>query len=225
MLLPSPRSLTCLVLLALLVAGPAIAQDDEDEVGEYAKSGLYLTGMGVLSFQVASENHYANTFLTGPQIRGNVDPALGLDARAGYRLHPHWAVEASFGWLTNRDYESKDVTTGFKNHAVARSWTTMGDVKYYLWTEKFQPYLLAGAGYGKVYSKARSGPQVVLGYDRSVTEGGFIARFGAGFSRYVSWNTALTFEAGYQMPTGPLSDTDQLFLNWGLTLRFYGESY
>lgn len=226
---PRPRTLGPIVLLALLVAGPAAAQEldtdaDDDGISDFAESSPYLTGMGVLSFQLPSQDQFAETFLTGDQFRTDVDPGLGLDIRAGYRLHPRWAVEASFNWMVDRDYESRDrASGGLKNEAIVRSWMTSGNVKYYLRTERFQPYLLAGAGYAEVRSKARQGPQ--LAFDRTRTEGGFVARFGAGFAHYLSWNTAINFEAGYRMPTGSISQTDQLFLNWGLTLRFFGSAY
>lgn len=193
------RAALLLVATALL-PGVGAAQDTT-----WGQPGFYVGLSGNAAFPTGIEQELED--LSGVSV--DVDPSLGLHARAGYRFHPHFAAEAHYEWISGFDVS----VSGFdvlevEGHAVT------ADVKGYLLTGRFQPFAVVGLGTltGEVSD--------AVGAGFSTDETDFAARIGAGIDAYLTENLALTLDGSYVMPTGDLEDFNYFSLGWGLQYSF-----
>ena len=105
----------------LLVAGAAVAQDDD----AWSRDGAYVLLQG----------HYFNS-----TRGGSVDfEGFGASGHFGYRFHPRWAAELQVDWTR---FESEVLTPSPATNGVNLSL----NAKFYLLTGRFQPYALFGLG-------------------------------------------------------------------------------
>jgi len=199
---------------------------DADEEGEAEKTtdwtithkGLYLIGQGSYSFMTADsdlEDKARDAAKLG-QSNGHVEDSWGYGGRIGYRFLDWLAVEAQARVLNSIKIKLHDQATGGDLRSKATFFTAMANGKGYLLTERFQPYVLVGAGYGY----AILNPPGDADKDRS---SGFVAQFGAGLDYYVTDNLGLMTEVSYMWPSGGVSDYDNVSITFGAMLRFYGE--
>ena len=201
--------------------------DEEEEEGEgkaatdwsITHKGLYLIGQGSYSFMTADSDledkaRDATEIVGG--TNGHVDGSWGYGGRIGYRFLDWLAVEAQARVLNSIKIKLHDQSTGGDLRSKATFFTAMANAKGYLLTDRFQPYILGGAGYG--YGILN--PPGNASKDRS---GGFVAQFGVGMDYYVTDNLGLMTEVSYQWPTGGISDYDNVSITFGAMLRFYGE--
>jgi opacity protein-like surface antigen len=118
------RLLLTLAMLSL-IASPAIAQDEEAEEIDYARTGAYVGG------------HLEGTWLTtdamGPLWRESWRPDFGIDVFVGWRQSGVLALELEFEWITNHD----NIAYG--------AWLFGPNFKFFLMQDRIQPYLLLGA--------------------------------------------------------------------------------
>lgn len=202
-----------LLALAIGAVSPAWAADDD---AEYDRSGIYLGGMAVYAIPTEKgdlEDEFNEDL--GPGSSSDVDNSWGASGRLGYRLHPRFAIEAQFEFLSNIEVDGKDMDGGDEHKNEINLFALTGNAKAFLLTGRFQPYLIAGAG----WSRARFDPP---GSGPKSRHNGFATRIGAGFDLYASEDVALSTEVGYVLHTGKLEDLDYLSIGLGLTLRFYG---
>jgi opacity protein-like surface antigen len=202
--------------------------DEEEEEGEAGKAaadwsithkGLYLIGQGSYSFMTADSDledkaRDATEIVGG--TNGHVDGSWGYGGRIGYRFLDWLAVEAQARVLNSIKIKLHDQATGGDLRSKATFFTAMANGKGYLLTDRFQPYILGGAGYGY----AELNPPGDANKDRS---SGFVAQFGVGADYYVTDNLGLMTEVSYMWPTGGVSDYDNVSITFGAMLRFYGE--
>ena len=208
-----PRRLFALALVVAIGAvSPAWAADDGDQ---YDKTGVYLTAMGLYAIPLEKGDleDSANRAL-GAGSRSNIDNSLGASGRLGYRLHPRFAIETQFEFLSSIEVDAEDVDGNEKKSEI-NFFALTGNAKAFLLTGRFQPYLAAGAG----WSRARFDPP---GSGAKSRHDGFATRLGAGFDLYGSEDIALSTEVAYVLNTGKLEDLDYLSIGVGLTLRFFG---
>lgn len=183
-----PALLAC---LALASSTAARAQ------GDYARTGPYLGLAGSLGIYTEEDD------LVGS---ADIEEPLGLNARVGYRAHPHFAAEAEFEWLSEADVE-----VGGSDVATIESWIFTANGKGYLLTGRVQPYGLVGLG-GMVSE--------VDGGGFSDTEGDFAARLGGGVDIYITPNILGNLGVTYVIPTDDLDDFNFVSIGWGFGYRF-----
>jgi opacity protein-like surface antigen len=179
--------------LALFATSPALAQSDD-----YARNGAYLGLAGSVGIFPELEDDLDDV----PGVDADVDTGLGLNARAGYRFHPHIAAEAEFEWV-NADIEVSGNDVGDFDTFVG---TVNG--KAFLLTGRFQPFAMIGIGAMGVRGDGDSG------------DSGFAARFGGGLDFYITRNFTAAIDASYVLPTGDVDDFDLVSIGWGFGYRF-----
>jgi opacity protein-like surface antigen len=192
------------VVAGLFVSTPASSED-------FARSGFYL-GLSVIGgayTQVDEEIEDALQAL-GYSVDVDMDPAVGFDVYGGYRLHPHFALEAEFEMLPEAEIDVSGVGTV----AELETWTLMANAKAFLLTGRAQPFLRVGVGAMDAEIESTIGPSNRDG------ETDFAARFGGGVDVYLT--EQIVFEAGasYVLPTGDLEDVDYVSFGGGIQFRF-----
>ncbi len=192
------RGLGLACALLLLSASSAYAQD-------YARNGFYVGLAGSVGIDTASEDELED--ITGVNV--NVDEALGLHARLGYRFHPRISGEIHFEWLDDADISILGIDA-----LTLERWTLTANAKAYLLTGRFQPFLFAGAGL------MQAEVEDTLGLFFSVTNEDFAARFGGGIDIYASEKFVVSLDTSYVLPTGDLEDLDYVSIAWGFQYRF-----
>lgn len=203
-------------LATAVAALPVWAQDedDEEEISWYANSGPYLVGAVIYGFptEEGEIEDLVEDEVGAPSSARDVQGSFGFDARLGYRIDPRGAIEGQFEWL--RSFDARADTPGGTVDAEARFISATGNGKVFLLTDRVQPYLLAGVGYG--WSRLH-----LPGNDDR--DDGFVARAGAGVDVYGTRMVALNLEASYLLATGGVEEFDHVSIGAGLTLRFYAE--
>ena len=187
--------LTCALLL--LSASSAYAQD-------YARNGFYVGMAASLGIDTALEDELED--ITGVDV--NVDEAMGLHTRLGYRFHPHISSEIDIEWLDNADISAMGTDA-----LTIERWTFTANAKAYLLTGRFQPFLLAGPGLMHINAKDSLGLGLSMSDD-------FAARFGGGIDFYVTEKIGVSLDGSYVLPTGDLKDFDYFSIAWGFQYRF-----
>ena len=193
-------------ILVFAGAGPVLAQD-----GEFARNGIYLgvAVAGAAYTEVEEDLEKESLVALGYIIPVDVELAVGLDARVGYRFHPRFAGEVQVQWSPKADIEFANV-----EFLKLETLTFTGNVKGYLLTGRIQPFLLAGAGLMHFDVKDK------LGLGLREKGEGFAARFGGGVDIYFSSNIVFVLEGGYVLPTGDVDGLDYASFAFGLQYRF-----
>jgi opacity protein-like surface antigen len=197
-----------LIFSLLTLAGSFPAAAEGDPYGYVDRSGPYIG----LAVAVAGLLEVDDEFEDDTGLSDIVaDFSEGLQARAGYRVHPLFGVEVNFEWLSEFEIEGGEV--GTLGELEVRTLTA--DAKLFLpnW-KNGQFFLLAGAGVLGAEFKD------TLGLGVSEDETDFAARFGAGIDIYLTKNIAVTVEASYVFPTGDVKHLDYVSGNAGLQYRF-----
>jgi opacity protein-like surface antigen len=179
------------------MAAPAVAMAQAD----YARDGAYLGLAGSVGIYTEAEDDLEDFFGDA-----DIDPAVGLNVRAGYRMHPHFALEGEFEWLSEADIE-----VGGQDVATVQSFTGTVNGKGYLLKGRVQPFALIGLGGMGVRVEGGGG---------SDAEGGFAARFGGGVDIYITENFLAAIDASYMLPTGNADGADFVSIGWGFGYRF-----
>jgi opacity protein-like surface antigen len=207
--------LAAVAAIAGLLAASGRAAGDELP---YAERGIYLN-LGA-NFMVPTrtsdiEDEVKNSLGGGPGVSANVDDSWGMNARLGYRLNPRLALEGQFEWLANFEVDAQ--VNGVERKQEIALMTLSANAKYFLLTGRIQPYLVAGAGWGR----SRVKPAIGGSNER---EDGWVARGGAGVNLYGSRDVAFNIETTYVHPaSGRIEDLDHFSFTAGLTLFFYPE--
>ena len=129
----------------------------------------------------------------------DADDSVGMKLRLGYRCSPHLGWEFNYEWA-----ESFDLSDG----SDVDLWALTSDAKFYPFTGRWQPFLLAGVG-------ILTADPIDEGNGTDIT-----LRFGGGMEAYVTENVALAFDASYVLPTSKVKDLPYLSLSWGFLYRF-----
>jgi opacity protein-like surface antigen len=196
-----------LIFSLLTLAGSFPAAAEGDPYGYVDRSGPYIGLAAAMAILVEVDDELED--VTG--FDTDTDVGVGLQARAGYRVHPLFGAEVNFEWLPEFDIDARTI----EELAEIEIWTLTVDAKLFLpnWRSG-QFFLLAGAG----VLGAELEDTVGAGVSEDETD--FAARFGAGIDVYLTKNTAATVEASYVLPTGDLKDLDYVSVNAGLQYRF-----
>jgi opacity protein-like surface antigen len=200
------RITTFAALFVLALAGAAAAQGDQDA---YDRTGPYLGLAGTLALNTEAEDDLDR--LAGPFVDVDVDPSLGLNARAGYRFHPNFAAEIHYEWLSEFKTKFSSAALGGAATTVEYDgWALTVDGKAFLLTDNPQPFLLVGVGVLNIDSN--------FGVDKTV----FAARFGGGADFYATPNIAITLGVSYVLPGEHIDGVgvNYVSISWGLQYRF-----
>lgn len=142
-----------------------------------------------------------------------VDESAGAFARVGYRVHPRVAVDVRFDYLDDFDLEDAETVWSLDAYSIT------GNVRVFLLTERFQPWLGLGAGAVRSDLEARDRATGVeletLGRETDST-----VRFAAGLDFYLTPHLALSLEGAYQAVGGVRSYIGYGQLGAGLDFRF-----
>ncbi len=185
----------------LLLTAPASSQEDSG----YSRSGLYL-GANVIGGSYVRIDQ-----LNGDPDVDDVDEVAGFGVYGGYRANPVLAFEMQFEMLTEADVD----LDGAGKDGELETWTLTGNMKVFLWPERFQPYVLAGLGAMQIDFNGPSG----AGVDQNDTN--FVFRFGAGLDFYITEHIVASVGANYLLPAGSdVDDYDYVSYGGGIQYRF-----
>lgn len=167
---------------------------DWSEVSDFARNGVYAGLYGIRAYEKFDTD--------GSRIHtGNSD--LGAGIRIGYRASPAIAVEVMAENIEGFEVDDGDVDADLD----LTNFGAMG--KLFLAENRFQPYLLAGAGLAR--SEVRH-----FDFD----DDGWFARGGLGLDVYLTSNVALFGEANYNWMQGDTKDLDNIAIMAGILFRF-----
>ena len=188
---------------------------DVDEDWDFDRPRLYI-GLGPLWAMENFDDHRATVRTGGGALTSveatDADDTWGADARVGYRVHPHLAIEGQGQYYG--DFHLRGVVPGATSASdVAKleglSFTT--NVKIFPITGRVQPYFLLGGGFlwARFHDAARS--------TESLT---FAGRGGVGADFYIDENFAVNIEGTYLAPTDELQDFRLAGITGGIQFHF-----
>jgi opacity protein-like surface antigen len=207
-------------LTGIICSGVALTAEDEIDPEDYARRGWMIGVGGSYAIETFEDDAQSNLDrILGVPTRLSVDNSFGFSGRGGYRCHRRFSAEFQIEWLDG--FDSDFSSTGFGELGELRFepivYTT--NVKGYLLTGRYQPFLLLGAGLTSVDAKLTK-DNVGLGLSSNQNENSFTMRFGGGIDLYATKNVVVSLQADYVRPFGNLDDLTYVSIGWGLQYRF-----
>ena len=169
----------------------------------FARTGPYIGASGLYAIENFDTPGFA------------IDDSRGVGVFAGWRLHPHIAIEARGEILEGFDARAKKATSSLQSASLDGFLVTAGP-KFYALTGAFQPY--AGVGFGAFRAEIDGVFSDGSTATEEITEA--VLRPAAGFDYYLSENLVVNVEAAYVAPGGDLDNLDFGLVSAGLALRF-----
>ncbi len=159
---------------------------------EVPKMGFYL-GLGLdMAEERFDKLNHGKGFNTG----------VGFILTGGYRFHPNIAIEGSCEYLDHLDSKSLDASILAFN----------ANVKGYLTTLRFQPFVLLGIGITRFQWKRDGG--------RNKDNVGLTAHFGGGIDYYIAPRISLGLTVAYVATSGSINNLDHTTIGLGAQYRF-----
>jgi opacity protein-like surface antigen len=186
-------------VLALALSGCA-GQD-----GRFAREGFSIgagAGLALEQFDVDEAED-----LLGVNV--SVDDSFTLEGRAGYRFHPHFALEGVY-----QHYDEFQIEALGTDILSIDGWSATANLKGYLLTGRIQPYGLAGIGILDLEIKDD------VGAGLEADESDVLTRFGLGVDAYVTEGIVVFVEGAYNLPLDDLDDLPFISATAGLQFRF-----
>lgn len=178
-------------------APPAVMEEEEPD---YARTGAYI-GVG---------GNYAIEFFGGEGDGDLIGNSGGLKAFVGYRVHQNVAVQLRYDRYFGFDTDDRGAAGDFGGEYTA--WALMADVKGYILTGRYQPYVIVGLGYID-FDSTNNRPVPDAG-------SGFGMRYGAGLDAHVTENIVMSPEVAWLQPYGDADDLAALTVGAALTYKF-----
>ena len=184
-------------MLSAAVAGPAFAQDDEEEEDA---SGFYLAFGAVAGFENFDED-------SGEDVDTS---AGGVTAWGGYQFNEWVGLELQVEYLNGFDQKF----SGFKRNGQLV--TAGGNVKVFPFASvlpsRFQPFVLGGPGVSWFeFDRPGGGDTQDIGYS---------TRLGGGVDMYLSERLSLQLSSSYVLTTGSAEDHDYISLIVGFQYQW-----
>ena len=180
-------------------AEPEEAEEEEEPADEtaYDRDGWYV-GLG---------GGYAKELFQG----GDASDGGFVQLRAGYHFLRFASTEIQLEYSPKFDGKS-----GQWNGVDIATWAAWLNIKGYPtapWTGPVQPFAMIGIAWmwQRLTGSAVNG---------SIEEGGFASRFGGGVDFYLTPHWVITAEADYMLPTGDLSDLNQVQIGGAVQYRW-----
>lgn len=191
----------------LVASSPALAMqhldNDEDEEEALDRNRFYF-GLGPLYGVENFRLRHQNANLPAPTggLDANVDQSYGAEARAGYRFHPHLAVELQGQYNGDFDVHTDAASpVGSVELGSVRLISSTANLKAYMVSDgPVQPYALGGVGILWADTDDR-----VAGSNLPHGDVEFAGRGGLGVDFYLSPMVAFYVEGTYLAPTGSLA--------------------
>jgi hypothetical protein len=226
-----------------------LPDEEEESAEDFDRRGFFIgagAGFAGENFSRRPVNDIADIFsnqarlavtYSGPDTVAKADDSWSVKGRGGYRCHSRYSVGATFEYFGGFDTEWLG-TLGQGSDDIDIFVTTV-DIKGYLLTGRYQPYLLLGGGTMNVSTKvtnpngingATEGPQPPEGdpplfptfgpviQNRSYTD--FVFRFGGGFDVYATDNIVVNLDVNYLVPLGDVSGVGMYTVGGGIEYRF-----
>jgi opacity protein-like surface antigen len=225
--------------------------EDEDASGEdFDRRGFFVGVSGGYAgdnFSDRPVNDIADIFqvqpeqliapIPGPDTTANADNSWTIKTGPGYRCHSRYSVGASFQHFGGFDTQwTGPLGTGGADIDI---FAATVDIKGYLLTGRYQPYLLLGGGTMNVKTKVTNptgisaltpidpvppapplntpvfGPVI---QSRNYTD--FVFRFGGGVDLYATEHIVVNIDANYLAPVGKVSGVGMFTIGAGIGYRF-----
>lgn len=217
------------------------SSDDFDRRGFFVGAGAGYAGENFSRRPVndigdifSNRPGYVDVILAGPETSARADDSWSVKGRGGYRCHPRYSIGATFEYFGGFDTQWSGVTgTGGNDIDV---FVTTVDIKGYLLTGRYQPYLLLGGGTMNVKTKVTNptgiagtfevgmNPVLTLPNFGPITQSrnytDFVFRFGGGFDVYATDHVVVNIDANYLAPVGEVSGAGLFTIGGGIEFRF-----
>ncbi len=174
---------------------------------------LSSEGFDRRGFFIGVGGGFAGENFSDSEATATADDGWSVKGGGGYRCHPRYSVGASFEYFAGFDTQWPVVSDIYDGDIEIYVGTF--DIKGYLLTGRYQPYLLLGGG---VFA-ARSGVTAYLGSQfPDYTD--FVFRFGGGFDAYATDHVVVNIGASYLLPLGVVSGLELFRVGGGIEYRF-----
>jgi opacity protein-like surface antigen len=234
---------TILCTLTVLFApeGEESADEDFDRKGFFVGVGGNYAGE---NFSARPVNDIADIFsnqpgrgipiIPGPESTSSSDDSWSVKGGGGYRCHSRFSAGATIEYFGGFDTTWSGVL-GMGSDDIDMFVVTT-DIKGYLMTGRYQPYLLAGGGtmhidtevtnptgIGKTMSNPFPPPDnfpIITPVVQSRDYTDFVFRLGGGIDVYATDNVVVNIGASYLLPLGEVSGLRLFTVGGGLEYRF-----
>ena len=208
------EGLATAALTSIVCLSVALTAGEDAEQDEFARRGWLIGVAGSYAIETFESDLQD---AVGFSVDLSVDNSLGFNGRVGYRCHRWLSAEVEVEWLNGFDSDVSVAGIGIARIDFEPVVVT-ANVKGYILTGRYQPFLLVGGG---VMTAETKYPDFVPpGVPRSRTENEFAMRFGGGIDLYATKNVVVTVGADYVLPVSSLSDLDYISIGWGIEYRF-----
>jgi opacity protein-like surface antigen len=208
------------VLTTIFCSSVALTSSEEIDPDDFARRGFFVGVEG--SYAAETFESDANQDLDkvlGTSADLSVDNSLGVNGRVGYRCHSRFSAEAQFEWLGGFDSDFSTMGGAPYGKMKYEPFVATTNVRGYLLTGRYQPFLLVGAGMMTVNQNLRS-ESVGIGLSRNQSDSGFAMRFGGGIDLYATKNFVVSLETDYVKPFGNVDTFHYVSIGWGVQYRF-----
>jgi hypothetical protein len=177
-----------------------------------------------------------DVIIPGPDTTARADDSWSVKGRGGYRCHSRYSVGATLEFFGGFDTDwTGALGTGSDDIDIFVATT---DIKAYLLTGRYQPYLLLGGGTMHHKTKVTNptgivGTNVVVlpnedtitfpvigSVDQSRSYTDFVVRLGGGIDIYATDHVVVNIDANYLAPLGEVSGTSIYTIGGGIEYRF-----
>jgi opacity protein-like surface antigen len=201
----------------------SIALTDDTEIVEddFARRGWFVGVAGSYAFATFEddvESNFAKTL--GPAVDLSVDDSFGFNGRVGYRCNRRFSAEVQTEWLDGFDADLTQPRVDPLANVSLEPLVVTANLKGYLLTGRYQPFLLVGAGAMTVDTKVRDSVGLAFTGLADDSENAFAMRFGGGIDLYATEHVVVSLEADYVFPFGRLDDLRYVMIGWGVQYRF-----
>jgi opacity protein-like surface antigen len=222
--------------------------EDEDASSEgFDRKGFFLginAGYAGENFSDRPVNDIADIFTNqprlgleptpGPETTASADDTWSIKGRGGYRCHSRYSVGATIESFGGFDTDWSGALG--RGGADIDIFAATVDVKGYLLTGRYQPYLLLGGGTMHVKTKVTNPTGIVTTYpnedpppdnfaitgpiiqSRQYTD--FVFRFGGGLDVFATDHVVVNLDANYLLPLGQVSGVGMFTIGAGIEYRF-----
>jgi opacity protein-like surface antigen len=215
------ESAAAAALVGVVCSSIALTSEDEVDKDDFARRGWMVGVAGsyaVETFQDDAESDFQA--VVGPEVNLSVDDSFGFNGRVGYRCHRRFSAEVEVEWLDGFDADLTQPGVSQLANVSFEPLVVTTNVKGFILTGRYQPFLLLGAGAMTADIKLRDPVGLAFTGLRSETEEAFALRFGGGIELYATENVVLDVGIDYVLPFGNLDDLDYVTIGWGVQYRF-----
>jgi len=215
------------------------SEEEASESEDFDRRGFFIGAGGSFAgenFTDRPVNDIADIFsnqpglvypiVAGPEATATADDSWSVKGRGGYRCHPRYSIGATFEYFGGFDTKWSGALnpSGVSGSDIDIFVATV-DIKGYLLTGRYQPYLLMGGGTMSIETRVvnPTGSQHPWGagpvaQSRDYTD--FVLRLGGGVDAYVTDHVVVNIGASYLLPAGEVSGADLYTVGVGVEYRF-----